>query len=217
MTTVSMDLVKKLREKTQVGMMACKEALEEASGDIEKAIELLRKQGANVAIKRADHAANNGRIEAFIASDYKSGALAEVNCETDFSANTNDVKQFAVQAAELATASQAPDVTALESKQPSIKESLDELAAKIGERILLNKVSYFSVDGHGIVNTYIHPGSSIGILIQIDTEQDPATHLEDLKFVSRDICMQIAVNNPLSISPDGLDKNTGSKRTRNSR
>ena len=89
-----MDLVKKLREKTQIGMMDCKKALEETNGDMEKAIELLRKKGAAIASKRASYATNNGRVEAYLSQDARSGALIEVGCETDFSANTAAMQEF---------------------------------------------------------------------------------------------------------------------------
>ncbi len=92
MTKSHMDLVKELREKTQVSLMDCRKALEEAQGDIEKAIEFLRKKGASVAAKRAENATDNGRIEAYVNEDFKHGSLVEVACETDFSANTNEMK-----------------------------------------------------------------------------------------------------------------------------
>ncbi len=205
MTTVSMDLVKELREKTQVGMMACKQALEEAGGDIEKATELLRKRGAAVAAKRADNETNHGRIEAFIAPDHKMGTLVKVACETDFSANTEDLKKFAVVVAEQASALKTDNVAVLLEKQPTIQRSLDELVAKISEKIIVSSIAHFKVDGNGIVNAYIHPGSTVGVLIQIDAEKAPGAHLEELKQVAKDICMQIAVNNPLAVRPDELD------------
>src|SRR3972149_5506637 len=102
MTKVTMDLVKELREKTQVGMMDCKKALEESNGDFEKAVELLRKKGAAVAAKRADNATDNGRIESYIMPDFKQGALVEIGCETDFSANTEAMKELTIHAAKLA-------------------------------------------------------------------------------------------------------------------
>ena len=92
MAEISPTLVKDLREKTGVGMMDCKKALEEANGDIEKAIDILRKKGSAVAAKRGDNATNNGRVESFINYDYKSGSLVEVACETDFSAKTQDAQ-----------------------------------------------------------------------------------------------------------------------------
>ena len=95
MADITMDLIKKLRDKTQVGMMDCKKALIDADGDFEKAVEMLRKKGASVAAKRAEQETNNGRIASFIASDYTLASLLEMSCETDFSANTAAMKEFA--------------------------------------------------------------------------------------------------------------------------
>ncbi|MCI0707503.1 MAG: translation elongation factor Ts [Ignavibacteriae bacterium] len=95
MTAISTDLIKKLRDKTGAGMMDCKRALEEVGGDMEKAIEYLRKKGAATAAKRADKAANQGVVESYIHAGGRIGAMVELNCETDFVAKTPDFKQLA--------------------------------------------------------------------------------------------------------------------------
>ncbi|HEY5614928.1 MAG TPA: translation elongation factor Ts [Bacteroidota bacterium] len=95
MTAISSDLIKQLRDKTGAGMMDCKRALEETGGDIEKAIEHLRKKGAATAAKRADKAANQGVVESYIHAGGRIGAMVELNCETDFVAKTPDFKQLA--------------------------------------------------------------------------------------------------------------------------
>jgi elongation factor Ts len=179
MANVSMDLVKKLREKTQVGMMDCKKALEESNGDIEKAIEILRKKGSAVAAKRGDNATTNGRIECFIASDAKTGAMVEVACETDFSAKTVDMEFFAKHTAEVAAITAVNDAQAILSqksvKNPTlvIKDHLDELIAKIAESIKVSKVILFKAGKLGMVHAYIHPGSTVGVMIELEMEKDP--------------------------------------------
>jgi len=95
MAEITAALVKELREKTGVGMMDCKNALKETNGDMEKAAEILRKKGIAKAAKRADRVANEGVVEAYIHPGNKLGVLVEINCETDFVANTDDFKQFA--------------------------------------------------------------------------------------------------------------------------
>lgn len=95
MAEITLDLIQKLRDRTGLGMMDCKKALQEADGDLEKAIELLRKKGAAVALKRADKETAEGLIHAYIHAGSKVGVLVEINCETDFVASTADVKQFA--------------------------------------------------------------------------------------------------------------------------
>lgn len=95
MTKISLDLIQELRGRTGVGMMDCKKALEEANGDIEKAIDLLRKKGAAVALKRAGNATSEGLVHAYIHPGAQVGVLLEINCETDFVARNSDIKQFA--------------------------------------------------------------------------------------------------------------------------
>lgn len=95
MAKIDIALIQQLRDKTGVGMMDCKKALEEADGDIAKAVELLRKKGAAVALKRADKTTSEGQVNAYIHPGGRVGVLVEINCETDFVANTADVKQFA--------------------------------------------------------------------------------------------------------------------------
>lgn len=198
-----MDLVKELREKTQVGMMDCKKALTEANGDIEKAIELLRKRGSAVAAKRAGNAMDNGRIECFVSSDHKQGAIVEVGCETDFSANTENMKDFVVLAAHEAVTKKVSDAQALMAESTKISDSLNELIAKISEKIQISKVAMFSVAGHGLVNAYIHPGSTVGVLVELAT--NGAGDVEVLKQAARDVCMHIAVRSPLCVNPEDLD------------
>lgn len=211
MANVSMELVKALREKTQVGMMDCKKALEEANGDMEKAIELLRKKGTAVAAKRSENVTSNGRVESFISADNKTGALVEVACETDFSAKTVDMEFFAKHAAEVAAVCAVNDakviLTQKSLKNPKlvIKDHLDELIAKIAENIKVNKVVLYKAGKNGLVLSYIHPGSTVGVMVELGMEKDIAAQIEELKLVAKDICMQIAVNKPLSVSSENLD------------
>ena len=200
-----MDLVKELREKTQVGMMDCKKALEEADGDMEKAIEFLRKKGSAVAAKRADHATNHGRIETYLSPDFKQGSLVAIGCETDFSANTQAMKEFALLAAQTAAQEQQADPEKLLAQNQKLKNNLDELVAKISEKIHINRISCFKVQEFGLINAYVHPGSTIATLIELTTQNDPTRDFEDLKNIARDICMHIAVTNPLAVSPDQID------------
>ena len=205
MTKISMDLVKELREKSQVGMMDCKKALEETNGNMIEAIELLRKKGAAVAAKRAGSATNNGRIEAFIGDSFQCGALVEAGCETDFSANTDAMKDFVEKVAKIASESQISEVQPLFDAHTELKDSLDELLAKISEKIQINKISLYKVDVNGIVNAYIHPGSNVGVMVELATEKDVSDNLEVLKALAKDVCMQVAVYKALCVAPEELD------------
>lgn len=206
MSKISMDLVKELREKTQVSMMDCKKALESTNGDIEAAIVLLRKKGSAIAAKRADNATNNGRVEAFIAADSKKGSLVEICCETDFSANTADMKSFAENAAKNACSANAQDKEALMAAAPALQDQLSELLAKIGEKIDVKNVVTYAVTNHGLVNVYIHPGSTIGIMIEFASEKELSGNaLEEAKILAKDVCMQVAVHKPAALNPEDLD------------
>jgi len=210
MSKVSMELVKELRDKTQVSFMECKKALEQTEGNVEKALELLRKKGAAVAAKRSENAATNGRIEVFISSDFKSGTLVEAGCETDFSANTESMRDFVIDAAQTATTNNpsTPDellnLKSSRNSNQTIKAGLEELLAKISEKILINRFVRYEVKGNGVVNAYIHPGSTVGVMIELETDK-PATNLDALKELAKDLCMQIAVMKPLCIEPNQLE------------
>ncbi len=217
MTTVSMDLVKQLRDKTQISLMDCKKALMETEGDFEKALEILRKKGAAVAAKRADNLTNHGRVESFVTVDGKTGVLVETACETDFSANTESMRDFAINVAEHIAHQDAKDVEELMTQvhakngKLTIKSMLDELTAKICENIKVNRFNRFVVAGHGLVNVYIHPGSTVGVMVELSTDKDAASHADALKALAKDVCMQIAVTNPVCVSPSELDPATVEK------
>lgn len=200
-----MDLVKILRQKTQVSLMDCKKALEDAHGDIDAAIEILRKKGAAVAAKRADAETNNGRIEAIVSNDFKSGSLVQIGCETDFSANTEDMKNFALNVAKFSAHSGIFAAEEILQADKSLENSYNELLAKISEKIQISKIAHFAVEGFGVVNHYIHPGSTIGVLIELATQVDATPHIEELKALARDICMHIAVMNPPFLNPESVD------------
>lgn len=212
MAKVTLDLIKELREKTQVGMMDCKQALTEAEGNIEKAIDILRKKGAAVAAKRAGKEALHGRIESYISENHKTGSLVKLSTETDFSANTDDAKTFAKQLAEHIAKNkpmyiEGEDNNALlnqtlEGKKLAVKEYLNELIAKITENIKIGEFALFEIKENGIVNSYIHPGSTLGTLVEIETDKPielDKVSGQKIKQLSHDICMQIAVTNPVSI------------------
>ena len=216
MSTITTDLIKKLREHTQVGMMDCKKALEEANGDFDKAVELLRKKGAAVAAKRAENATDNGTVQAFVSPDFSYGSLVEVSCETDFSANTEAMQNFAKGVAEAAATQTSADIETLmnakvASEKLSVKEKLDELIAKISENIKVKRFSRFSVEQHGIINSYIHPGATVGILVHLETDKAVAANASAIAQLAKEICMQIAVNKPLCVSPAELDETTLTK------
>ncbi len=198
--------VKELRDKTGAGMIDCKKALEEANGDYEKAVELLRKKGASVAAKRAERNANEGVVLTKILDNGKTAVIVEVNCETDFVAKSEDFLNFANLCLDTIVASKPVDVLALlqlTHDNKSIADELNALIGKIGEKI---EVSRFAVESYsnGLVVDYIHHGSKLGVLIS--AENVPSEKAEALQLILKDIAMQIAAMRPVSIYRDQVDK-----------
>lgn len=209
---MSLELLKELREKTGIGMLDCKKALTEANGDIEKAIELLRKKGMAVAAKRADNATNCGSVAAFKQNNNRAACLVQMSCETDFSANTDDMKTFATNVAQTIIESTAPVTEQtlpdlkLATTNLSVKTGLEGLIAKIAESIKVQRFASCTATENGVVNVYIHPDNSIGVIASI--EAGKALSGEDQEKAlqaAKDICMHAAVTNPLSIDSSGID------------
>jgi len=203
---VSANQVKELREKTGAGMMDCKKALEEANGDFEKAVELLRKKGASVAAKRAERTANEGIVLTRVFNNGKTGAILEVNCETDFVAKSDDFVNFTNFVMDIVTDNKPVDVSSLLSMSKNGKNVADELNAiigKIGEKI---EVSRFAIDNtvNGEIVDYVHAGSKLGVLIE--AENVPTDKTNVFEPILKDIAMQVAAMRPLSIYRDEVDK-----------
>jgi len=209
---MSLELLKELREKTGIGMMDCKKALTEANNDLEKAIEILRKKGMAVAAKRADNATNCGSVAAFVKPDNSGASLVQMSCETDFSANTTDMKQFATSAAQsiLESGKQLDDAAVMELPLSgtglSVKVGLEGLIAKIAESIKINRFASCPATANGVANVYIHPDNSIGVVAVVEADkQVTSAARETLLHATKDICMHAAVTNPLAIDSTGLD------------
>lgn len=191
----TVDDIKTLRDKTGAGMMACKEALTASGGNIEAAVEYLRKKGVATAEKKAGRATGDGAVEAAIASDKKSGAIIEINCETDFVAKTDQFKSLAASIARWALQQSEAEVTAdrlPETKQAEVKEAI----AKLGENIRFRRGRKLAVD-HGVVESYIHLGGKMGVLIKIEGDEGP-----ELGALAKEMAMQVAAASPLYVTRD---------------
>jgi len=203
---ISASQVKELREKTGAGMMDCKKAMEEANGDFEKAIEILRKKGAAVAAKRAERTANEGIVLTRIYNDGKSAAIIEVNCETDFVAKSDEFINFTNFALDLVVEKQPADVNALlelSKDGKKVSDELNTLIGKIGEKIEISRFAIETSDT-GLIVDYIHAGSKLGVVVKSDNV--PADKSADFQLLLKDIAMQVAAMRPLSIYRDELDK-----------
>jgi elongation factor Ts len=188
-TVIDAQLVKTLREKTNAGLMECKRALAETSGDLEAAIDVLRKKGAASAAKKADRDAKEGVIVQAILPGAKVGVLVEINCETDFVAKNDSFKAFTEEVAKKIASQPGVD---LESERVAFVQ-------KIGENILIRRSDRVEVTGHGAVAAYIHTGGKVGVIAEVGANKDETTTTEAFKQLVRDITLQIAAANPISV------------------
>ena len=199
--------VNDLRKKTGAGMMDCKNALTEANGDFEKAIEILRKKGAAVAAKRAEKSANEGLIVTKISSDRKQGSIAEINCETDFVAKSEDFVTLTNNVIDAVFNNQPSSVEELYDKNPDIKAKVTEVVGKVGEKIEISRVANEKVE-NGILVDYIHMGSKLGVLVKFENIDDSSGELYNL---GKDIAMQVAAMSPISVYREDIPKTTVEK------
>jgi elongation factor Ts len=181
--------VKTLREKTNAGLMECKRALAESNGDMEAAIDILRKKGSASAAKKADREAKEGIIAQAISPGAKTGVLVEVNCETDFVAKNDQFKAFCDDLAKKLVA------------DPNVDLESDRVAAvqKIGENIQVRRSERIEVKDNGLVAAYIHTGGKVGVLVEVGANKPETASNEDFKQLVRDITLQIAAANPICI------------------
>jgi len=187
MTEITAALVKALRERTNAGMMDCKKALMDADGDIEKAIENMRKTGIAKAVKKASRMAAEGIIIVLNSDNAKRALVLEVNCETDFVAREEKFKQFAKAAAEEALRGNVNDIDEL---QKITDKNRLELVGQLGENITVRRLALQEAQGEGVIGTYAHGdanGVRIGSLVVLKKGS-----LE----LARDLAMQVAAMNP---------------------
>jgi len=196
--SISAKQVKELRDATGVGMMDCKEALQEADGDFDEAVSILRKKGQEVASDRSTKEADEGLIVTAVADDGKTAAIVEVNCETDFVARNDEFQAFADRVAERVLAAAPSDLDELKAlsyeDDATIEDELVALTGKIGEKLAIRRFDLLKSDDGPIIS-YIHPGSKLGVLVDVDGEGD----LED---AGRDVAMQVAALDPIAVTRD---------------
>jgi len=202
---ISASDVKALREKTGAGMMDCKKALTDADGDMEKAIVILREKGLASAAKKAGRIAAEGIVDSYLAAE--GGVLVEVNCETDFVAKTDVFHGLVNDIAEHIWAKDPADVDALLA-QPFAKDGsktvatlVNEKIGEIGEKLDVRRFTRFALAGTGLVESYIHMGGKIGVLIEVACDNAAIVENPAFKAYVRDIAMQIAAANPLYLEP----------------
>ncbi len=207
MAEITASIVKDLREKTGVGMMDCKKALQETNGDLEAAIDWLRAKGLSKAAKKADRVAAEGLVA--VAVDGTNGVVVELNAETDFVSRNDQFQAAASGITKIALG--ASDIADLSAKpapngEGSVQDYLTNLIATIGENMTLRRMAKVSVS-NGVVAAYTHSAVSdglgrIGVLVGVEGDGDAAT----LNDVGRKVAMHIAATSPLSLSVEDLDQ-----------
>ena len=200
MSQISAKDVKNLRDITGVGMMDCKKALDETGGDMQQAIDYLRKKGAALAAKRADREAREGMVGIKINPDHKSGVILELNCETDFVARGEVFTGFVSALAELALASRTSSPEALlvltlgeAYGGETVDDAIKTMTGKLGEKISLKRLVYLDA-ADGMVEAYIHPGAQLGAIIHVATDQP-----EVVRELAKDLAMQVAAAAPIVV------------------
>jgi len=201
---ITSEMVRDLREKTGAGMMDCKKALTEAGGNVEQAIDVLRKKGLAAAAKKASRIASEGVVAARV--DAAAGALVEVNCETDFVAKTDDFQAFAREVAALVQEKDPRDVDqalALPAAGGTLAEKLTGKVAKIGEKISFRRFARFAIPAgeKGVIVPYIHAGGKIGVIVEL---RGAAAENGDFAALAKDLAMQVAAANPTYVDRDGV-------------
>lgn len=186
--------VNELRKKTGAGMMNCKNALIEADGNMEKAIEILRKKGASVAAKRAEKSASEGLVLTKVSDDKKSATIVEVNCETDFVAKGNDFTSFANSVLENIHTNKPENLESL-LNDDQLKNSLTDLMGKVGEKVEISRFINENDDNAMFID-YVHMGSKLGVIVKIGNVVQATDELANL---GRDIAMQIAAMKPICV------------------
>lgn len=228
MAEITAQLVKELRERTGAGMMECKKALVEANGDLDEGEVVLRKRGIAGATKKESRATKQGLIAAHIGNGGKLGVLVEVNCESDFVARTSD---FQTLTGDIAAhiAETKPQVVRLEEVteaeranfkahqalyeqkfgkdgDTTVGEMVKTKIAKLGENISISRFAIYEVNGNGAIGNYIHTGSQIGVLLEVNTQSQDVTNKEEFHTVVRDVAMQIAAASPQCVGKEQVSQ-----------
>ena len=200
-------LIKELRERTGAGMLDCKKALQENDGDIEKAIDWLREKGIAKAAKKSGRIAAEGLVFAAISEDRKKGAILEFNSETDFVAKNDEFKSFGEKLVALTLShdlTSEDELKAFELEGKTIETHLTELIAKIGENMNVRRLKVVSTDG--FIETYIHLGGKIGVLLNVNGEVTPE-NIEKAKGVAMHIAaMDPKYLNKSQVTADDLER-----------
>lgn len=203
---ITLDDIKTLRARTGAGMADCKKALEEADGNMDDAIDILRKKGAATAAKRADKAADEGVISTAVNENHTAAAMVEINCETDFVARNEEFTTFAAAVADLilrTNPSSEAELMAAEIDGTSVEKHLNDLLAKFSERIEIRRYDRIESEG-GFLADYVHSGSRLAVLVELEGVSDE----QKGEALARDVAMQVAAMNPAHVRREDVTDST---------
>ena len=217
MAEITAQAVNEFRKRTGLGLMECKTLLKEADGDLKKAETLAKERGLKNAEKRAGRVAKAGRLEVAIAPDGKSGALLELNCETDFVARNDEFRQTARDLAEQVLASGEANLQ--DQKSPkhggkTVREVLVDLNARTGENVSVARAVRFATPAAGRVDFYVHHDAKQGALVQIDTADDATAASEPVKQLLKDLAMQVVAAKPVAVKREDIPAETTAEQKR---
>ncbi len=209
MAEISAGTVVKLRKMSGQGMMDCKKALEEANGDMDKAMEILRKKGLATLAKRAERETSEGAVVAWQSPDNKAAALATLCCETDFVSRSDDflamvdaIRNYMA----IADSAEGPDgllQTVVGGRD--FQEIVTEGISKTGEKMQVGDYVQFRLEGPGIIGLYVHFNHKVGSMVQIDTSDEKVAASAPIKQAASDIAMHITASKPMALDIESLD------------
>lgn len=210
MAEIPASMVAKLRKMTGQGMMDCKRALQEADGDMDKAVEILRKKGLAVLAKRAGRQASEGVV--VVAEGDNWASLATLCCETDFVAKsdsfTSAVNSIRNHMAVCKADNGADDLLETEVDGKKFSAIVAETVSKTGEKMVVGDYARFVLSGPGLIGTYIHFNEKVGAMVEIETSDDSVAAADLLKQTASDLAMHITATKPMALDKDGIDPGT---------
>ena len=207
MAQITAAMVKQLREMTDSPMMECKKALVEADGDMDAAVDVLRKNGLAKAAKKAGRETNEGAVAAFVSEDGKTGALLELSCETDFVGSNAKFTGFASKVAEVVATTEPADVDALLEKpmgEETVSSELTEMIHIMGENMKISRFAARKAE-NGALASYIHMGGKIGVLVEFAFEKAETAQAETF---AHDVALQVAAVAPICATRDQVPAET---------
>jgi len=212
MADIAAATVMKLRKMSGQGMMDCKQALTESAGDLDKAMDILRKKGLATLAKRAERETSEGLVISEASADGKTVALATLCCETDFVAKSDDFVAAAEKLGHYCLACRADsgaDVLAqTELNGKKFSDVVTETVSKTGEKMQIGDYARFKLSGPGLIAVYIHFNHKVGTMVQIETSDDKVAANASVKTAANDIAMHITATKPLALDKDGIDAQT---------